>query len=883
MNQNKFVLTSVLLAIGQLAWGAADGVPAAKPAAIGFSIGGGTAPTKPNTPPAPAASAPLPVSAPTPTPAPAPAPANPTPAVSGSSTSPDLAAPAQTPAQPVAAAAAPPAEPPVVAPAAVAPTPAKTTPATKPATDPLSARWGTVIQPESPTDTEPRLQRGTGVILAPTLLPPALDSAPTSFSFEDAPIQDVVNVLMRDILHVDFLIHPPLTGTVTLATRTNVTTDQAVYLLESVLQGAGLQMVRDPRGVYHVGKPEALKGIGPSVRHFEPGKPLQPGSGVIIVPLDFIGATEMAAILKPMLPPDALVRTDTLRNLLVLVGSRTQAEGWLDLVRTFDVNLLKGMSIGMFPLKYITTKEVESTLKLLAGSTGNAASGGAAGSSAPTAPAAPTMSLGAAIAAGGLGGAASNSAPGSSGGVSEPLPLFGAIRVMTVERLNAILVVTPRAAYLDEARQWIESIDKPGLNGGEPQLFVYPVQNGSAKHLASVISGLFGGNSSAISNNNTGVAPGLTSSTAGSTILGSTGSGPGNTAFGSSTFGSSTGSNFGRGTVASNGSAAGGVTAVALGNSGVRLISDDLNNAILVWGTRAEFAKIEAALKRLDVPPTQVLIEASIIEVTLNDSLSYGLQWALSGGVGGGKRGSSVLSSAADGTIATAAQGFTYTLTNAAGNVQAVLNALAGESLLKVISSPSLMVLDNHTANISVGTQQPVQSATTVTTGGVVSNSIQYKDTGVNLTVTPSVNAGNMVTMELQQTVTDVGAAIDKSTGQLPFNQRQITSKVAVRSGENIVLGGLIRDNNSSGSSGLPLLSSLPIVGGLFGSKNSSTARTELLVVLTPRVVRSDQEIRDVSEEMRDKLKGLSGFSTKALGGTSSGRAPLTQSTSTLK
>lgn len=734
---------------------------------------------------------------------------------------------------------------------------------------------GSALAPQ--IDTEPRLDRGTGVITAPSLLSPPPEGAATSFGFEEAPILDVVNVLMRDILKVDFVIHPPLTGNVTLATRANVSTDQAVYLLESALQAAGLQMVRDTRGIFHVGKPESLKGIGGAVRRFEAGKALQPGYGVIVVPLEFIGAAEMAAILKPLLPPDALVRTDTTRNMLVLVGSRTQAEGWLDLVRTFDVNLLKGMSIGLFPLKYITTKEVEDTLKMLAASTGSAAATAstpaAGGGAAPTAP---TASLGAAVAGGGLG--ASSTASNRTGGVSEAFPLFGAIRMMTVDRLNAVLVVTPRAPYLDEAKRWLDSIDKPGLNGGEPQLYVYPVQNGNAKHLASVIGGLFGGNTGATTSN-TGVAPSLGSSSTGSTFLGSSGSS--SSSFGSSSTGLGSSSLGSGGSSTSNANNAASVQAVTLGASGVRLIADNLNNAILVWGTRAEFAKIENALKRLDVPPTQVLIEASIIEVTLSDSLSYGLQWAFSGGTSGGRKGTGVLSSATDGSIATAAQGFTYTLTNSAGSVQAVLNALAGESLLKVISSPTLMVLDNHTANITVGTQQPVQGGSSVTSTGTTVTSIQYKDTGVNLTVTPSVNAGNMVTMDLQQTVTDIGATTDKPTGQFPFNQRQITSKVAVRSGENIVLGGLIRDNNSNGSSGLPLLSSIPVIGGLFGTKNSSTNRTELLVVLTPRVVRSDQEIRDVSEEVRDKLKGLSGF--KNLSITPAGKAPLTQSTSTLK
>lgn len=284
---------------------------------------------------------------------------------------------------------------------------------------------GSALAPQ--VDTEPRLDRGTGVITAPSLLAPPPDGSATSFGFEEAPILDVVNVLMRDILKVDFVIHPPLTGSVTLATRANVSTDQAVYLLESALQAAGLQMVRDTRGIFHVGKPESLKGIGGAVRRFEAGKALQPGYGVIVVPLEFIGAAEMASILKPLLPPDALVRTDTTRNMLVLVGSRTQAEGWLDLVRTFDVNLLKGMSIGLFPLKYITTKEVEDTLKMLAASTGTTLGTSTAGGTgvAAAAPAAPTMSLGAAVAAGGLG--ASSSTANRTGGVSEAFPLFGAI------------------------------------------------------------------------------------------------------------------------------------------------------------------------------------------------------------------------------------------------------------------------------------------------------------------------------------------------------------------------------------------------------------------------------------------------------------------------
>ena len=195
---------------------------------------------------------------------------------------------------------------------------------------------------------------------------------------------------------------------------------------------------------------------------------------------------------------------------------------------------------------------------------------------------------------------------------------------------------------------------------------------------------------------------------------------------------------------------------------------------------------------------------------------------------------------------------------NSAGRIRAALNALSSKTNIKVVASPTLMVLDNHTATISVGTQQPYQAGSTVggTDQNVITTNIQYKDTGVGLSVTPSVNAGNMVTMTVNQTVTDVGAA-DDVTKQRSFLQRQIGSRVAVRSGESIVMGGLIQESSSSGRSGVPFLHGLPVVGHLFGSTNRDGARTELIVVITPRVVRSDVDVRDVTESLRDQMQGL--------------------------
>lgn len=711
---------------------------------------------------------------------------------------------------------------------------------------------------EPTTDThvsdEPRIIRGNDQVIAPAKPAPWLDGSPVTLNFEEAPIAEVVRTILGDILKVSYVLHPPLAGTVTLATRAPVSPDQAVFLLESALYANGLALVRDARGSYHVGRPEALKGAGSSVR--QAGKaPLQPGSGVIVVPLQYIGAAEMASILRPLLPPDGLVRVDTVRNLLVLTGTRTQAEGWQDLIDTFDVDLLKGMSVGVFPLKYASVKEVESALQFM--------SAGAGSASAP-----PAATGGVRPAAGGAA-----AAPAMLG---EGNPLFGALRIIPIERINSVLVVTPRAAYLDEARRWIERLDRPSDNAGEAQLFIYQVQNVNARHLASVLSGIFGGQTSGAPRASSGVAPGLNSATGSSFGQSGSGSPFGNTSsFGSNNpFGASSGGlgmrAGGQTAGANTNPQADGTQAPVVANlGGVRVMADELNNSVLIWSTKAEYAKIESTLKRLDLPLTQVLIEATIVEVTLNDDLKYGLQWAFSdsrantGYTGQGQISGDKVSGGILGGAIT--QGFTYTLSNPLGKVRAVLSALATKSLINVISSPSLMVLDNHTATINVGNQQPIQTSITNFANNVdaSTSTIQYKDTGVNLVVTPSVNAGNIVTMQVDQTVTDVGPPQETAGGQPSFLQRQISSKVAVRSGETIVLGGLIKDAKTTGKSGVPYLQDMPVVGNLFGTNTSNGGRTELLVVITPRVVRSDIDIRSVSEELRDRMKGLPHFDPK--------------------
>lgn len=730
-----------------------------------------------------------------------------------------------------------------------------------PATDPAAAE----AAPDKPVEAdrlaeptprpEPSLLRGNDRIVNLPARPPSKGVEKTrngiALHFEQASVTDVAHAVLGDLLNVSYAIHQPITGSITVHTHGVLPRDQILSLFESVLTANGLTMTVDAKGVYQIGTSDVMRNLvagvsGPSG--------LQEGYSNVIVPLKHVGAAEMADILRPLAPADAIVRVDTLRNLLLLRGSRGQVEGWLEIVDTFDVDLLSGMSVGVFPLEYASVKDVSEALTALLSS-----------SSLETTQNAQGAAGGMARSADGRRASRSSSAPNAptgtaANGASESLlspavafgPLYGLLKVFPIERLNSLLVVTPRAEYLDKVKTWIAKIDRPGKLEAGPQLYVYPVQNGTATHLAQLLNGVFGstgGDTSSRSIADAGIAPGLrqggvaslnSTYTSGSTKGGS----PGGSL--SSLSAQATGANAQQPAL----------TQVTL-KSDVRVVADEFNNALLIYAPRREYRNIEAALRRLDQAPSQVLIEASIVEVTLKDQLKYGLQWYFTNNIRGqGWSAAGTLGNGTDGSIVTANPGFNYQITNAAGAVMAVLNALASKSLVNVISSPSVLVQDNHTATIKVGEQQPIQTSTSITTVATTS-SYEYKDTGVILQVTPSVNAGKMVTMDINQTLTDLGTYDSKATGQYSFLERQVSSRVSVRSGETLVLGGLIKDNSSRGKDGIPYLKDIPVLGNLFGTTSIDKQKTELVVMITPKVVESDAELRATSSEYKERMKTL--------------------------
>lgn len=656
-----------------------------------------------------------------------------------------------------------------------------------------------------------------------------LDGEAVTLRFEEAPLADVVHAVLGDLLKIDYTVLQPLEGKVSIHTHRPVPRDQVLSVLESVLHANAYSMQRDQQGLVAVGRRDAMRANVPLAS--VPGA-FRPGHSSIVVPLQYIGANEMAGILAPVAGEDNILRVDAVRNLLVLAGSRNQIEGWLDIVSTFDVDLMQGMSVGLFPLEYLSAREAELALRTVFG----LGEGGTQG----TGP----------LAA--LEGDSRGARP-ATGAQAALSPLAGVVRVQPIERLNAVLVVTPRRHYLEQIRLWIERFDQAGDSDAEPRLFVYSVQNGSAGHLAALLTSIFGGESTESASqpraSDAGVAPSLGSSALGSTTRGTS-------ALGSSTSAAGRGTGTTQALAPLSGTAEPATTSAFL-SSGVRVVADERNNALILHAPARQYRRIENALRQLDIAPTQVLIEASILEVTLNDELRYGLQWYFNNGLRGDGRGLGQLTATESNVIGPQNPGFSYTITSPGGQIRAVLNALAQKSLINVISTPTLMVLDNHSATIQVGDQQPIRtSETTNLDGNNVTSTVQYKDTGVTLDVAPSVNAGGMVTMNVRQSVTDVGQ-VDVATGQRSFLQRQLASRVAVRSGETIVLGGLIRDNNSRGRQGVPVLHDIPVLGNLFGATTINTDRTELLVMITPRVVRSEQDVRAVGQALRERMQRL--------------------------
>lgn len=623
----------------------------------------------------------------------------------------------------------------------------------------------------------------------PTVASKPSRGAGIALNFERASIREVVKVVLGDILKETYTVEPGVEGEVTINSTDPISRDALIPTLESLLQTQGAVLYKDDTGNYRVAARANLKGRGfmPSTGAVKPGYSMQ------VVTLRYIPVAEMQKILEPLASPDAFVRVDPNRNMLVLAGTSSELANLMATIKTFDVDVLKGMSVGLYRVKNVEAGIVAKNLDALFGESGNS-------------------------------------------------PMAGMIKIMPIEHMNSIMIISANPDYLKDMKDWVDRFDQVSQTAGQ-QLFVYKVQNGDAEHLADMLNQIFGGTKSSgkksavPGSGASSLAPGLDPATVGADGQGIAAMGSAKTMLGSNGEGLSINP-----------------------DAEIRIVADKVNNSLMIMSSEDAYRQIQESLKRLDIMPMQVQVEASIMEVTLSDGLEYGLQWYFkNNGNAFGSGGLSGLSSSGDGYSAPG--GFSFSGTLGAERVMGAINALARESKVRVLSSPSILVLDNQTASIKVGDQQPVFTGSLSTPNGngtslTTATTVQYKDTGVSLQVTPSVNASGLVKMEIQQDITDVGE-VDSATGNRSFLQRNIKSSVAVKSGETIVLGGLIRDNSTEGRNGVPGLSKLPVIGGAFSGNSSTGKRTELLVLITPTAIKSQHDLVKTGQEMRERMQGL--------------------------
>ena len=427
-------------------------------------------------------------------------------------------------------------------------------------------------------------------------------------------------------------------------------------------------------------------------------------------------------------------------------------------------------------------------------------------------------------------------------------PTHGLVRLIGMEQLNGILAISTQPEYLRDIQRWVEILDREG-ESNERRIFVYRVQNGRARDLTRTINAAYG-------------------------MAGGGGENAATDPFGDRQQGDRQQGAQGIGGAPTAPPAAQRVPGPAGGVQGaqgvngaptVRVTADEGNNAVIVFGTPREYAVVEDALRRLDVPPQQILIEAAITEVGLTDGTSYGVQWNYaSGGTSVGFSGGSAKPSAQS------FPGLSYFYSG--NSIAATLNALQTHTTVKVVSAPKLLVLNNQTAALQVGDQVPISTGTTtnLSNTNAVTSTIEYKDTGVILKITPRVNASGLVQLDVSQEVSNVSAAAATTSTQEQsptISTRRIATTVSVRDGQVIALGGLFLSNKSITRKGIPILSQIPIIGAAFGTHSTSETRTELIVLLKPHVLSTDDDARAVTNELRDKLRTLEPF-------RSSGRIP---------
>jgi len=672
-------------------------------------------------------------------------------------------------------------------------------------------------------------------------------------NFENTPVTTVAKVVLGDIMGMGYTIDPRVQGTVSLASGRPVPKGDILFVLENALRVSNVVMVRDARGYRLIPAAEAIgTGTVDSTK-------TEPGYGISVIPLQFVAAPTVLKLLDSFATKPGMVRADPARNLILVQGNGSERRSAVDTVLTFDQDWMRGQSVGIYPVHNSMPEPVAAELEKILDS--------------------------------------------GDGGLSQNL-----VKLQPIARQNAIMVVTRKPEMLKKAATWIKRLDNSDATSTGVK--VYRVRYGDAKQLAALLTDMFVGkgaggtfdsptnqlapgsgatavssggatgsfgNQSALASTFSGrqqlaAAGGVTPGGAGGGF-GAPGGGGGTGAGGSfGTSGGGGGPGGGLGGAVGGSSAlggAGGLGAGGLGGAaggggpallpGVRITPDIANNALLIYANHENYRIIERTLRQLDRPTAQVAIDTTIAEVTLNNNLNYGVQVFLQSsdlGLGRNKGSIDLTNLASSALIARALPGFNF-LVGSEATPRVILSALQTVTDVKLLSSPSLVVLDNQVATLQVGDQIPVATRSAVSvevTNAPVVNNIDYRNTGIILRVQPRINVNGSVLLDIEQEISKVSNAAATGTLTPTVSQRRVKSSISVQNGQTVLLGGLIQDSQERDKSGLPLLDRLGPIGELLGSNTGALQRTELIIFIRPQIIRDPVDAHKVAEELRSRM-----------------------------
>ena len=675
-------------------------------------------------------------------------------------------------------------------------------------------------------DTEPEQRRDRGPEMRSASLQPAafLRGDGVEMNFDGADVQTVAKTLLGDILQLNFVVDPRVQGNVTLASAGPIPRKDVLPAFESVLRMSNAAIVRSGNLVKIVPIPEAGAAGAISVGAGEPG------FGVSLVPLRYTSASTVAKTAESFLSRPGAIRVVQSRNLLLIQGTTAERQAALDVVSTFDVEWLQNQSVGVYPLKSTSPETMITELERIFET--------------------------------------------NDGGLGQ-----GVIRFQPVSRMNAVMVVTKNPKLLAQTTQWVNRLDRSDTTG--TTLRTFRLKNGNATQVAKILNDLFvgqrsGGTADAATKQ---IAPGVESaqSRLDSVDRGSSG-GSAATSAGSSS------DNRSANPIAaafesfsdrknSETDASGGSSAASGGNvprgtfQNMRITADAANNSIVVYSNQEDYRVVERAIRDIDRPQLQVSIDATVAEVTLTDGLQYGVQAFLTSkdvGLGNDKGSIGLLGAgqvaAQSALLQRVAPGLNLVL-GSENQPRVILNALSNLTDVKVLSSPSIVALDNQPALLQVGDEIPIttSSAAVLTNASTpIVNTIQMRNTGVILKVLPHVHANGSIRLEIDQEISNV-VNPDQQTLTPTIAQRRVHSTVSVVSGQTVLLAGLISERDQKTRSGIPGLREIKFLGDLFGNTSNTKSRSEIIIFIKTRLIRNSVDAGAVTEEFRDRLQTMRG------------------------